>query len=202
MSECFIGEIRAFPYSFTPLDWLPCDGRIVSVAQYQALYSLIGNTYGGTQNQTFGLPDLRGRAVIGQGQGPGLTNYVYGSHQGAETVTLNGNQTPNHSHTLSTAFNGLAAAAIPDYTPAPIANVSWPSRYYNVATPATPLALEPYNPKTPNPDTTPTVPTTPVLMASQALSQSAGNGQAHENRQPFLPIAFAICAIGWYPTPP
>ena len=83
MSESFIGEVRAFPYQFAPTGWLECHGQLVPVWQYQALFAVLGSRYGGDQLNTFGLPDLRGRGAIGQGQGPGLANYVTGKLQGA-----------------------------------------------------------------------------------------------------------------------
>ncbi len=73
MTEPFLGEIRAFGFDFTPRGWAACDGQLLQIMQYQALYSLIGTKYGGDGRTTFGLPDLRGCAPIHQGQGPGLS---------------------------------------------------------------------------------------------------------------------------------
>lgn len=98
MSEPFIGEIRIFPYNFAPRGWAFCQGQIISIAQNTALFSLLGTTYGGNGQTTFALPDLRGRTIIGQGQGPGLSPYSLGQMAGTESTTLNINQMPMHTH--------------------------------------------------------------------------------------------------------
>ena len=82
MSDYFVGEIRLFAGAYAPANWHLCDGSLLSINTYQALYSLIGTTYGGVGVSTFGLPDLRGRIPIGQGQGTGLTNRVLGQNGG------------------------------------------------------------------------------------------------------------------------
>lgn len=101
MSEPFIGEIRLFPYNFAPRGWAFCQGQLLSIAQNTALFSLLGTTYGGNGQTTFGLPDLRGRAALSSGQGPGLQPYTLGEQAGVESVTLNSNQMPGHSHPLN-----------------------------------------------------------------------------------------------------
>jgi microcystin-dependent protein len=88
MSESYIGEIRAFAGNFAPEGWALCDGSLLAIASNTALFSLIGTTYGGDGQNTFALPDLRGRAVIHQGTGTGLSPYVIGEQVGTETVTL------------------------------------------------------------------------------------------------------------------
>lgn len=100
MSEPFIGEIRMFAGNFAPRGWAFCDGQSLSIAQYSALFSLLGTIYGGDGRTDFRLPDLRGRAPIHQGQGPGLTNRLIGSRGGTETVTLTTAQIPAHTHEL------------------------------------------------------------------------------------------------------
>ena len=72
-SEPYIGQISIYAFNFAPRGWMPCDGRLLPIAQYQALFALIGTTYGGNGVTTFALPDLRGRIVVGPGNGPGLT---------------------------------------------------------------------------------------------------------------------------------
>ena len=88
MSESYIGEIRAFAGNFAPEGWALCDGSLLAIASNTALFSLIGTTYGGDGQNTFALPDLRGRTVIHQGTGTGLSPYVIGEQVGTETVTL------------------------------------------------------------------------------------------------------------------
>src|SRR5216117_169121 len=102
--EPFIGQIQAFGFSFAPRGWATCSGQILSIAQNTALFSLLGTTYGGNGQTTFALPDLRGRAMIGPGQGPALSSHVLGEVGGTESTTLNPNQMPAHTHTAT--FNG------------------------------------------------------------------------------------------------
>jgi microcystin-dependent protein len=101
MSSPFLGEIRIFPYTFAPRGWAFCAGQILSIAQNTALFSLLGTNYGGNGQTTFGLPDLRGRAPIGQGQGPGLTNISLGEMAGVESTTLLSTNMPQHTHSLA-----------------------------------------------------------------------------------------------------
>jgi len=98
MSDPFLGEIILVPYNFAPLGWAFCEGQLLPINQNQALFSLLGTTYGGDGRTTFALPDLRGRVPISSGQGPGLQNYELGQTGGEETVTLTGNQVGAHSH--------------------------------------------------------------------------------------------------------
>ena len=100
MADPFIGEIRAFPYNFAPRNWLFCEGQLLPIAQHTALFSLLGTTYGGDGRTTFGVPDLRGRAAIGEGRGPGLTQRNLGEEGGSDTVALSVNQLPRHNHTV------------------------------------------------------------------------------------------------------
>jgi microcystin-dependent protein len=86
MSEPFIGEIKIFPYSFAPKGWAYCDGQIMQISQNQALYSLLGTTYGGNGTSTFALPNLQGRVPIGAGTGPGLSSRPLGQSSGSNSV--------------------------------------------------------------------------------------------------------------------
>ncbi|PUA26617.1 MAG: phage tail protein [Cellvibrio sp. 79] len=98
MSEPFIGEIIMFAGNFAPRGWALCQGQLLSIAQNTALFSILGTTYGGNGQTTFGLPDLRGRVPTGQGQGPGFPPVVLGEAAGTPTVTLTTNQLPTHNH--------------------------------------------------------------------------------------------------------
>jgi microcystin-dependent protein len=98
MSSPYIGEIRMFGGNFAPQGWAFCDGQQLAISQYEALFNLIGTTYGGDGMQTFALPDLRGRVPVHMGQGPGLSNYMIGQNGGSEIVTLTVNQLPQHLH--------------------------------------------------------------------------------------------------------
>jgi microcystin-dependent protein len=88
-------------WNFAPQGWAMCNGQILSISQNQALFALLGTTFGGNGQTTFALPDLRGRAMIHQGQGPGLSSYVLGESGGIENASLNLNNLPSHTHTLS-----------------------------------------------------------------------------------------------------
>jgi microcystin-dependent protein len=98
--EGYIGEIRLFGGNFAPVNWFFCHGQVLSIAQYSALFSIIGTTYGGNGTNTFALPDLRGRVPLGSGTGPGLSPRTTGGVGGAEVVTLTAAQLPNHTHAL------------------------------------------------------------------------------------------------------
>ncbi len=97
-TEPFIGEIKIFGFNFAPRGYATCQGQIMSIAQNTALFSLLGTTYGGNGQTTFGLPDLQGRAPIGQGQGPGLSPYSMGQEAGTESATLLITNMPMHAH--------------------------------------------------------------------------------------------------------
>jgi microcystin-dependent protein len=95
----FLGEIAIYPYNFAPRGWIKCDGQLLQISQFSALFSLVGTTYGGDGRTTFGVPDLRGRTVIGYGNGPGLTPRTLGSKSGVENTTLIVQNLAAHSHT-------------------------------------------------------------------------------------------------------
>jgi microcystin-dependent protein len=101
MSTPYIGEIRMFAGTFAPLGWAFCDGQLVAISENDALFALIGTTYGGDGQTTFALPNLQGRIPIHQGQSPGLSLRVIGTAFGTETVTLTKTQMPSHQHPLA-----------------------------------------------------------------------------------------------------
>ncbi len=110
--EPFIGEIKMFGGNFAPRGWALCDGQLLPISQYSALFSILGTTYGGDGRTTFGLPDLRGRVAMHAGNGPGLSPRNLGRKAGSETVTLTTNQMPSHHHGLvSGNANNEAQAA-------------------------------------------------------------------------------------------
>ncbi len=96
----FLGEIRMFAGNFAPRGWAFCDGQIMPINQYTALFSIIGTTYGGDGRTTFALPDLRGRVAIHAGRGPGLSDYLQGQTGGIENVTLTEKNLPAHNHSI------------------------------------------------------------------------------------------------------
>jgi microcystin-dependent protein len=106
----FIGQILLVPYNFAPRGWALCNGQLLPIAQYTALFSLLGTTYGGNGQTTFALPDLRGRVPVGSGQGPGLQNYDLGAIAGTETVTLLQSQMPAHTHVVQASIGNSSAS--------------------------------------------------------------------------------------------
>lgn len=100
-ADPFLGEIIMFGGNFAPVGWADCNGQLIQISQNQALYSLLGTTYGGDGQDTFALPDLRGRVPLHPGNGPGLSNRIWGQKGGSETVTLTTVNMPSHTHDVS-----------------------------------------------------------------------------------------------------
>jgi len=174
--DAFIGEVRIFCGTFPPDQWLDCNGQVLPADQYQGLYSVIGNVYGGTAPNTFALPNLNGRAPMHQGSGKDLTPRQIGVGGGVATVTLNETQIPNHTHVAQSL--GTAGSAT---TPTDAVWASPP--------PAgrPPVAVPVYGPAPAN-----------TAMHAQALS-TAGASQPHDNMQPYVPVRFIIAYEGVYP---
>ncbi|MBX3381099.1 MAG: phage tail protein [Phycisphaeraceae bacterium] len=173
MADYYIGEIITSAINFAPREFLPCDGRLLSISTNTALFSLLGTNFGGNGSTTFGLPDLRGRAVVAMGQGPGLTGRSIGSTFGQETVPLTAAQLPAHTHTLvASSQAGTAASPVGNYFGASASGQSA----------AAPLSAAP-----------------DPHYASTAMLGNAGSGQPHENVQPSLVIGYYICVQGLYP---
>lgn len=185
--DAFIGEVRAFGFSWVPQGWLACDGNLYSIQQYQALFTLLGTTFGGNGQTTFGVPDLRSLNTLGVGAGPGLTPRAWAASVGSETASISIAQLPVHNHAVvaKTIPQATNIAANTSAAPATTAPGSWLSRPAQV-TPAVNfinayLATPPDNP-----------------MHSNSIGVT-GNGSAHENRQPYLPMLYCICFDGAYP---
>jgi microcystin-dependent protein len=177
--ESFLGQLALFPYNFAPQGWAMCEGQVLPIQQYTALFSLLGTNFGGNGTSTFALPDLRGRVPIGQGQGPGLSPYVVGEQQGVESVALTANTIPAHSH----AFQAFASPAT---TNAP--SGALPAEGHSTGRGAPPV-------------NTYAASGTPVaLAASQALP--AGGSQPHNNLQPYLTLNWCIALQGIFPSRP
>jgi microcystin-dependent protein len=112
MSTPYVGEIRMFGFSRVPNGWLPCNGSLQSIAEYQVLYTLIGTTYGGDGQVTFATPNLLGRVPMHWGTGKNLTTRVLGELSGTESVTLLSTQMPQHNHPMSATTVTANAVAI------------------------------------------------------------------------------------------
>ncbi len=130
----FIGEIRLFGFNYAPIGWFPCDGRALPIAQYSALYALLGTQFGGDGITNFKLPDYRGRVPLSMGQSTGTSNYVMGQFGGGETVALTANNLPAHTHTL---MANSTEANTDNPSAAALANAR--SNTYYAAAPNTPM---------------------------------------------------------------
>ncbi len=108
----YIAQITGFGFNFAPKGWAYCAGALMSIQQNQALFSILGTTYGGNGIQTFALPDLRGRVPISWGQGPGLSGYTLGEQSGTQTITVLASQLPLHNHPFS-VNTALATSPVP-----------------------------------------------------------------------------------------
>jgi len=113
MSEPYIGQIQIFGFNFPPRGWAHCDGQLLPISQNTALFSLLGTIYGGDGQTTFGLPDLRGRAAMHFGNGPGLPDYQLGQKPGVLDHQLNVANLPAHSHDVR-AVDGNADSVFPN----------------------------------------------------------------------------------------
>jgi microcystin-dependent protein len=109
MAEPFLGEIRMFGGNFAPLGWAFCSGQLLPISEFDALFALIGTTYGGDGQTTFALPNLQGRFAVHQGSN-GSSNRIIGEIDGSETVTLNSSQMPSHTHTAVGSGSGNLAS--------------------------------------------------------------------------------------------
>jgi microcystin-dependent protein len=176
MSQPFIGEIRLTGHNFAPSGWAFCNGQLISIAENETLFALIGTTYGGDGQTTFALPDLRGRVVLGAGQGPGLSNYSFGQTGGTEQVTLSSNQMPAHRHNVLAASSGSGAVASP-------AGKVWSA---NSNSGSLQYAAGSANP--------------PIVSMAPAQVGTAGSSQPHENMPPFLGLSYIISLFGIFPS--
>lgn len=199
--DAFIGEVRAFAFGFTPEGWLPCYGQVVNGRQYQALYALIGNTYGGNPQQyTFALPNLQAMAPIGQGLGAGMSvARQMGKTYGTASETLSSSvYLPPHNHTVE-AMVPVQTNLTTNMQSTPVANQSWLSQagtVYDATHFRNPKAYIPVAnpPNPPNVNTT----FTPVTIGP-ACANPNGSVSPHSNLQPYLPLTMCICWQGVFP---
>ncbi|MGI4873118.1 MAG: phage tail protein [Janthinobacterium lividum] len=178
--EPYLGEIRIFAGTFAPQGWLYCQGQLVSISEYDALFNLVGTTYGGDGQTTFGLPNLSSRVVAGQGPLPGGSNYTMGQALGTENVALTTNQVALHGHPFTGTVSVLTGGT---------AQTSPGGNYFGSQGPSNYSAA----------------PGTAGALANGAIvgqSSPAGNSQPHANVQPVLATSYIICMAGIYPSRP
>ena len=177
MSDQFLGEIRIVPFDFAPQGWAQCDGQILPISQFSALFSLLGTYYGGNGSSNFGLPNFQGNIPVDAGSGAGLTQRFVGETGGSAGATLLLENLPPHAHTLqgdsTVATVTSPAAALPAV---PAAGVRKPDALYAAVAPNT-------------------------QMQANNVLQTGGN-QPHNNLQPFLVLNFVISLTGIYPQRP
>jgi microcystin-dependent protein len=172
MAQPYIGEIRLFAGTFAIYGWSFCNGAAMSIAQNEALFNLLGTTYGGDGVNTFNLPDLQGRVPVHQGQGAGLSNYPLGQKAGVENVTLTVAQLPAHSHVAMGSATGTGTS-----NPG---NATWGnSGIVNESFGAGSSANS--------------------SMNAGSTSMTGGN-QPHNNLLPYLVVSFIIALQGVYPS--
>jgi microcystin-dependent protein len=189
MLDPLLGEIDVFAFNFAPKGFALCNGQLLPINQNQALFALLGTTYGGNGQTTFALPDLRGRLAIGYGQGPGLPDYSLGERSGSESVTLLATEMAAHTHAIDTSALTATArcrsGAGDQRTPAgnvPAAGATPASTVYSSAAANATMAAS------------------AVTVGGNAACAAAGGGQAHENRQPFLVLNYCVALQGIFPS--
>lgn len=176
MSEPFIGEIRMFGGNFAPRGWAFCNGQLMSISQNSALFSILGTTYGGNGQTTFGLPNLQGRFPMHWGNGPGLTPRTLGETSGSESVTILSTQMPAHTHTVN-------AVTQDGNTDVPTGAL-WAKSVDGSSNPVSGYASG-LNPE--------------ATMAPNAIGPSGGN-QPTPIMNPFQCVTFIIALEGIYPS--
>lgn len=179
MSDPFVGEIRLFGGTYAPADWAFCDGSLKPINQYQALFALIGTTYGGDGVTTFAVPNLAGRVAVGQGSGPGLTPRTLSETGGEENHTLTPNEMPAHTHmvvatTTPGTLTGPTNAAI---TATPTGGTAKNSLYVTQGTSAM----------------------VPAAMAPTSITPNGGS-QPHPNMMPTVCVSYIIALNGVFPS--
>lgn len=175
MADPFLAQIVMFGGNFAPRGWAFCDGQLLPIAQYSAVFSLLGTTYGGDGRTTFALPDLRGRVPIHPGNGPGLSSYQLGQRGGVENTTLLAQNLPPHNHNPR-----LRAENRPGNSVSPTGNMLGQS------------TTNMYRPQIPRDDVT--------LDTASIVSDTVGNGIPFTNIQPFLCVNYIIALQGVFPS--
>ena len=183
--EEFIGIVKLFAGNFAPKGWALCNGQLLPISQYSAVFSLLGTTYGGDGVTTFALPDLRGRVVVGTGQGNGTSNYIEGQMGGVENTTLLVQNIPPHTHIATLNVNGTDSTD------------SVPARGGSIAVPGV-QSSRTFTPTLGFNSATPDVPLNPASVTNAP----SGGGMPISIMQPFNSMYYIICLEGIYPSRP
>lgn len=184
-SQPYLGAIFLFAGNFAPRGYMLCQGQLLAISQYTALFAILGTTYGGNGTSNFALPDLRGRAPIGQGSGPGLSTIDLGESSGVENVTILSSNMPEHNHFVNVIANSngtLAAPTNSSYLAAGAATETHPVPEFPGVTPTM------YATGTPN-----------TTLAAGAISVTGGNVPISV-QNPFLGINYIIAITGIFPS--
>lgn len=184
MIEPYLSEIALFSFGNAPQGWALCSGQLLPIDQNQALFSLLGTTYGGDGRTNFALPDLRGRVPMHAGGGHEL-----GEAAGTETVTVSAAQMPAHSHTLDLSAltatarcTGGAANQLSPVGAVPAVEPTYATAVYSNAAPDANMNVS------------------AVTKGGSIAAANTGGGQAHENRQPYLALNYCIAVQGIFPS--
>lgn len=165
MPQPYLGELRIFAGNFAPQGWAFCDGRSLSISANDALFALIGTLYGGDGQTSFNLPDLRGRLPVHQGGG-----VVVGALAGQETVTLNVQQIPAHTHPIGASGDAASTPSALSGFPAAASSNAYASEF------------------------------APESLSGSSVSISTGGSQPHSNMQPYLCVNFIMALQGNFPS--
>lgn len=195
MATPFIGQIMTFGFQYAPRNYTIAQGQTLAISQNTALFSLLGTIYGGNGQTTFGLPDLRGRVAIGQGQGPGLSPNTIGQQGGTETTTLTTSNLPSHVHSLSGATGTLNAVDVKATQQSPTSG-AYLGRGTDGAT--APDSIPRIYVPAASGDAATKVPLAGVNIAGNTAT--TGFGTAFSTMQPFLVLNQCIALQGIFPS--
>lgn len=203
MSEPYIGEIKIIAFDYAPRNWAFCDGQTLPIIQNEALFALIGNSYGGDGNTTFCLPDLRGRVPVHSGKGPGLENRTVGEIIGLEKVSLDISTMPAHTHSIQTAATDISSleVAIKGYDGRPDTNNLEGNVFAQAAsgTGDRDNIYPSYSTKAPNKYMDLNIAEVSGTVKVQATALDNGGDQSHNNMQPSLVVNYVIALEGMFP---
>jgi microcystin-dependent protein len=179
MADPFIGQLSLVAFDFPPLGWASAAGQIIPISQNPALYTLLKTTFGGNGTTNFGLPNMQDNVAVGVGQANPFSNYVWGQTGGVQTVTLNGNQVPPHTHAAMATGGREATSSDPTgttFSDSVVGNI------YVVPPPPPPAPT--------------------LTQMSQSITNSFGGGLLHNNMMPYQGLNWIIALQGIFPDRP